>query len=100
MKNLIKLLFVVSTLLLASCDVGAPTDDEGNRILETFGPNFSLLCVHANSTYMRDIDTDIVYYCWTYNRQGGFSVYYNEEGQPMTYAEFKEVHTAKYHAGE
>ena len=86
-------------LILTGCE-DAPTDSDGNLMGSRFAPNFSTVCQHYGIQYLRDVDTNIMYVYWdsgTGGKKAAMSVYYNSEGQPMTYSEFKEVHTAKYH---
>jgi hypothetical protein len=98
MKRL-RVLLLLPLMLLASCNDGK-TDNEGNAMYSQYGPNFSLVCSHSFIDYLRDIDTDIMYFMWdngSGGKRAGWSTYYNKDGQPMTYAEFKDVHMSKYH---
>lgn len=90
------LLLLFPLLLLTSC-TSDPKDDDGNLMTSRFSPNFSLVCSHYGIEYLRDVDTDIMYVYYTGSYRAALSTYYNAEGKPMTYTEFKEVHTAKYH---
>ena len=81
-------------LLLASC--GAENQGEHGGVLY-FGKQFEVLCRHDNLKYLRDRETEIIYMYYTASHHSALSAYYNKEGQPMTYAEFTEVHTANYH---
>lgn len=89
------LLLLLPLLLLTSCNDGAKKDEYGNNI--HLADNFSLICSHGYIDYLRDVDTDIMYVYYFASYRASLSVYYDAEGKPMTYTEFKEVHTAKYH---
>jgi len=98
MKKL-KVLLLLPLMLLASCG-SDKTDDAGNAMYHNFQPNFSTICSHSGLSYLRDVDTDIMYLYWnggSSSKRAGWTVYYNKDGQPMTYAEFKDVHMSKYH---
>lgn len=95
----LKLWLIVPLLLLTSC-IGneiPSTDTDGNKMVNYFLPNFSLICDHGTIEYLRDTDTNLVYIYKSATKFSGLSVYYNSEGKPMTYDEFKIIHTAKYH---
>ena len=100
MKKMIRLLALLPVLVLAACGDTTPKDDDGHIMYTTYGPNFSTVCDHGYLRYLRDTDTNIMYIFWSNGSTGkkaALSVYYNAEGQPMTYGEFLTVHTAKYH---
>ena len=89
----IKTLLLVPILLLCTLLTGCNNDktygENGGMLI---GNNFELICNHGLITYYRDETTDIIYIVYSNSNQGGFSVYYNSEGKPMSYPEFKDVH--------
>jgi len=98
MKKL-RILLLLPMLLLVSCSNGTTGDDREPKVTY-FWPNFDLVCTHGFVSYLKDLDTNIMYISMSDNtahKRSGCSVYYNAEGKPMTYEEFKTVHTAKYH---
>jgi chitinase len=100
MAKALKLRLIALPLLLVSlcsCGGNKTKDDDGNEMSNAFAPNFSVVCWHEYVAYLRDIDTDIMYVHRHLYHYSGLSVYFDAEGQPMTYAEFKVVHMAKYH---
>lgn len=94
MKKL-KLLIALTAVALMVCGLCGCKDNEGNFI--ALPPNFSRICRHGQLDYVKDVDTDIMYIYYGSSYHAGLSAYYNKDGQPMTYAEFKEAHTARYH---
>ena len=87
-----KKIFLISLLLLlTNCNYYKQEDE---REIEA---NFEIICRHDEYYYSRDLDTNIMYINLHRLYAYGFSVYYNEEGKPMTYDEFKVVHIEKYH---
>jgi len=98
MKKL-RVLLLLPLMLLISCS-SDKTEDAGNAMYHNFQPNFSVVCNHSVLSYLRDVDTDIMYLYWnggSGSKRAGWTVYYNSEGKPMTYTEFKDVHMSKYH---
>lgn len=85
-----KKLLLIGLLLLTSCTTYT---QESKRETEA---TFEEICMHIPYHYLRDIDTNIIYV----KANASISVYYNENGKPMTYKEFKVVHIEKYHKGE
>ena len=96
MHKLFKFLFILPMiLLLAACDDSTPKGENGGII---WGGNYERLCNHNYYvTYLRDVDTDIIYVLYDGSKRGSLSVYYAEDGKPMSYDEFKIVHNSKYH---
>lgn len=92
----IKLLFLLPLLLLTGC-TDSPRDNDGNVMSPSLAPNFSIVCSHEYIEFVRDVDTDIMYMYFVANKRAALSTYYNSKGEPMTYTEFKTVHTEKYH---
>jgi len=95
-----KLTFALLPLLLLAGCGHHPTDDDGNAMTDAYAPNFSIVCQHEHMYYMRDVDTDVMYVFYYAGHGKSLSAYYGADGKPMTYAEFKEIHVAKYHKGE
>lgn len=99
MKKLL-MLFPLAIMALSGCG-GSSYNSETER--ENWGANFELICEHRTNSlryvyFVRDCDTDIIYFTSSLsNSLNGLSVYYNEEGQPMNYEQFKIAHVAKYH---
>ena len=89
----LKLLLLLPLLLLSACE---ETHGENGGVLY-FGGQYEHICSHMNLKYLRDRETDIVYMYYDTSYHTGLSAYYNTEGMPMTYTEFQQVHTAKYH---
>lgn len=85
-----KKLLLIGLLLLTSCTTY--TQESKRGIVATFEE----ICMHVPYFYLRDIDTNIIYV----KSNSVVSVYYNENGKPMNYEEFKVVHIKKYHKGE
>lgn len=98
-----KLMLLVGLLTTALTGCGKETAQDGGTKYLT-GENWKCLCTHnqhdADKTklqYYQDTDTDIVYVYITALYKASMSVYYNEDGKPMTYQEFEKVHINKYH---
>ena len=88
-----KKIFIILLLTLTGCSSTTKVESAPN--------NFVKLCEHEHAIiYLKDEDTNIIYFRKLNGFQGGISVYYNEKGQPMTYDEFNSVHNEKYHKGE
>lgn len=86
-----KIFLIPLLLLLTNCNY---YKQEYEREISA---NFETVCRHHIYYYLRDLDTNIMYVSSHQGYAYGFSVYYNEEGKPMTYNEFKVVHIEKYH---
>ena len=99
MKKLL-MLFPLAIMALSGCS-NSEYNSETNR--KNWGANFELVCEHQTKElksvyFLRDCDTDIIYLLVSASPSvNGLSVYYNEEGLPMNYEQFKIAHIAKYH---
>ena len=101
MKKLLLGLLAIATLSLSACE---NTQSENGKRGVGSG-NFEVQCEHESwhegeeftVSFLRDLDTDIMYVYYSAHYQGSISVYYNSKGEPMTYKEFEKVHNNKYH---
>lgn len=93
-----KILFILPLMLLTSCS-GSSYNAENER---TEKANFEEVCSHKLSfdeeiNYLKDIDTNLIYIKFRDGYKGSISIYYNSNGKPMTYDEFRLIHVEKYH---
>jgi len=88
----LKILLILPLLLLAGC---SNMDSDGDHL--RLQPSFVEVCHHLSLYFIRDKATDIMYMYYDTSYHTGLSPYYNADGKPMTYTEFQEVHTARYH---
>ena len=90
-----KKLLLLFTLLLTSCDSYYSETDDREII---FG-NLEIICRHSEGNsginYYRDIDTDLIYMQYYVAAGTSLSIYYNSDGNPMNYDEFKTIHINK-----
>jgi len=96
MKKMLLVLLVLAAVLFTT--FGCSSQKVFNPLC---APNWVVLCSHTGAggetTYVYDVDTEIVYVFNSRYQKGAFSVYYNSNGEPMTKAEFETIHMNKYH---